>query len=107
MGRVATVAWSERAEADEWIKERLEGRPGSTVTSVVPSGFEAYARILHPARRTERNGAERVVRWSDVAGWTNMPFEREVQFHSVALPPERPRSGEPPWSCAPRRGTLT
>jgi hypothetical protein len=36
------------------------------VTSVVPGGFEACARVLHPAEEPLRGG-DRVVRWAEVA----------------------------------------
>ena len=39
------------AEVDgaDWLRPRLR-RFGSAVASVVPDGFPAYVRILHPAR---------------------------------------------------------
>lgn len=42
-------------DATTWIDERLQpfGRlgEGTLVGEIVPSGFEAYARVFHPARR--------------------------------------------------------
>ena len=40
--------WSTPTQAWDWIAERL-GPFATSVTSVVPAGFTAYARILHPA----------------------------------------------------------
>jgi hypothetical protein len=37
-----------------------------TVGSIVPAGFEAYARVFHPAWRVDGTGRKRV-RWSGVA----------------------------------------
>ncbi len=40
--------WSGNFEAAEWLTERLASFGGG-VTSVVPAGFGAYARVLRPA----------------------------------------------------------
>ena len=52
----------------QWLVEGLD-RTLETVGSLVPRGFEAYARILHPAWRVPREGGRLVrspVRWSEV-----------------------------------------
>ena len=75
------------------------------MTSVVPAGFDAYARVLHPA---EEPGwvSDRLVRWAEVAAWSGMSLRRDAQFHSIALPPARP-DREAPWSSqGPREGSL-
>src|SRR5262249_49747803 len=51
--------------------------------SVVPSGFPAYSRILHPARGM--NGEE--IRWADVAVKSGSTMHRLVQFHAINRPP--------------------
>lgn len=48
----------------------------SGVTAIVPSGFPAYARILHPA--LGRNGEH--VRWDAVAARSNRIMHRLAQF---------------------------
>ena len=71
---------------------------------MVPGGFEAYARVLHPAE--EPGTGDRLVRWAEVAAWSGQPLRPEAQFHSIALPPVRP-SGAAPWaSQGPRQGSL-
>jgi hypothetical protein len=95
------VTWSSDASPADWIGARL-GEFGGGVTSVVPSGFEAYARILHPADSVGERGP---VRWGDVAKWSGLPLRPTGLFHSVALPPEAPLN-EPPWHGRPRQGTL-
>jgi hypothetical protein len=71
---------------------------------VVPGGSSAYARVLHPAEQP--GWGERLVRWSEVAAWSGMPFGRAAQFHSIALPPVRPQQ-RAPWSGqGPREGSL-
>jgi len=87
-----------------WIGERLAPFESSVVTSVVPGGFEAYARVLHPAE--EPSWGDRLVRWAEVAAWSGMPLRRDAQFHTVALPPDRP-AADAPWSGqGPREGSL-
>jgi hypothetical protein len=77
----------------DWIAARLAPWEDEyTITIVVPAGFEAYARVLHPVE-TPENG-NRLVRWADVAAWSAMPLRKDVQFHSIALPPTAP-SGPP------------
>ncbi len=66
------------------------------MTSVVPAGFEAYARVLHPAQKPGRGGG-RLVRWAEVAAWSGLPLRRDAQFHSIALPLARPQA-RVPWS---------
>jgi hypothetical protein len=104
--------WSEDVHQADWIAERL--RPWSirpygdddalTVATVVPEGFESYARLLHPAVAHHQPG-DRLVRWAEVAAWSGMPLYRRAQFHSVALPPSR-RPVPPPFSEGPHVGTL-
>lgn len=91
------------AEAD-WVRERLSSFESHIVSSVVPGGFEAYARVLHPAE--EPRADHRLVRWAEVAAWSDMPLRPDSQFHSIALPPHRP-SGPAPWSSqGPAEGQM-
>ena len=100
----AEPAWSDQIGQASWIGERLAPF-GSVVTSVVPSGFEAYARVLHPAQEPWHDGG-RVVRWAEVAAWSGLPLRPGSQFHSIALPPVRPE-GEAPWiGQGPEQGSL-
>jgi hypothetical protein len=88
-----------------WIAPRLAPWEDEyTITIVVPAGFEAYARVLHPAE-TPGTG-DRLVRWADVAAWSAMPLREDAQFHSIALPPAAP-GGPPPYGGqGPREGSL-
>jgi hypothetical protein len=80
----AALTPSDEIEAADWIGPRLHPF-AQDVGSVVPSGFEAYARIFHPAGRLA--GAHQVeMRWSDVAAWTGRVVHPEMQFHSIAAP---------------------
>lgn len=101
----AKPAWSDETGQASWIGERLAPFDAYVVTSVVPAGFEAYARVLHPAEEP-LHGGDRVVRWNEVAAWSGLPLLPGSQFHSIALPRVRPE-GEAPWaSQGPHRGSL-
>jgi hypothetical protein len=89
----------------DWIGPRLTSwQDEYTITIVVPAGFEAYARVLHPVQLPGHG--DRLVRWAEVAAWSGMPLRPDAQFHSIALPPAA-RSGPPPYtSQGPMAGSL-
>ena len=102
--------WSSDVRQADWIASRLTPWENYTITMVVPNGFEAYARVLHPVETPDNvettDNRDRLVRWADVAAWSGMPLRKDAQFHSIALPPT-PSSGEPPYrSQGPQEGTL-
>ncbi len=82
------------AQSDEparWLVERLTTF-GADVLSIVPSGFEAYARVFHPASRvtyTSDGGARSFsdvsepLRWSEVAALTERRAHRAMQWPSI------------------------
>jgi hypothetical protein len=88
--------WSDDVGQAGWIAERLTPWEDEyPVTIVVPAGFEAYARVLHPAA-TPDNG-DRLVRWAEVAAasW------RAARLRSPR-PGDRSRRGRARASCASR-----
>jgi hypothetical protein len=91
--------------AARWTEESLGARAGDGVRvgSVVPDGFEAYARILHPARRKPEDGGERL-RWSTVASWTGRVVHPEMQFDRIANLPSP--NDYPEWGFRPQEGLL-
>jgi hypothetical protein len=93
--------------AARWIEERLwpwgpgSGRADYRVGCVVPDGFAAYARVLHPAYR-ETDHAFEPVRWSTVASWTGKVAHPQMQFLRIA----NLRRGEyPSWGMLPLEGS--
>jgi hypothetical protein len=82
--------------AASWLGPRLR-RFGSAVAAVVPDGFPAYVRILHPARGPHG----RPVRWAEVAAWSGRTMHRLVQFHAIARPAASAATGPPPWNGEP------
>jgi len=112
--------WSEDVGQADWIAERLTpwGDRDLAVTAVVPGGFESYARLLHPAYKSQacaytdvqdaagdHGTGDRVVRWAEIAAWSGLPLHRTAQFHAVALPPS-PRPVPPPFTQGPWEGSL-
>jgi hypothetical protein len=75
-----------RAAADagpaRWIASRLSDQFGA-VTRTVPAGYAAYARIFHPADP----GAERQLRWSEVAGANGRVMHALAQYARISTPP--------------------
>jgi hypothetical protein len=97
--------WSSDVRQSDWIAPRLTPWEGDyTAAVVVPAGFEAYARVLHPAQVPEHG--DRLVRWAEVAAWSGMPLRRDAQFHSIALPPAGPAEPPPYHGQGPRDGSL-
>ena len=96
-----------------WVKKRLgdwtSGETGRTkgklVGSVVPAGFEAYARVLHPAEHRKSDGTWDQLRWSTVAAWNEKVVHPQMSFSRIAnLDPWLNET--PPWGQAPSFGTL-
>lgn len=71
------------AAAGDWIEPRLGGEFGA-VTLQVPKGFEAYARILHPADDSEGNP----VRWAEVAAACGATVHAEMQWNAITGAPD-------------------
>ena len=70
-----------------WIKERLgdwASEKGMFVGSVVPEGFEAYARVFHPAELWKADRSWEQVRWSTVASWNGKVVHPQMQFCRIA-----------------------
>jgi hypothetical protein len=66
------------ASPGAWIKPRLGGEFGA-VTCQVPRGYEAYARIFHPASDSDWSP----VRWAEVADALGTTAHREMQWHAL------------------------
>jgi hypothetical protein len=97
------LAASDDVASAQWIAPRLAPF-GSGVGSIVPGGFEAYARILHPATGSN----DEPVRWDHVARKFGAVAHRLMQFHAVVgLPPTTDQVKSPKWKGAgPNDGDL-
>ena len=98
------VTPSEAVENGDWIGPRLHAFSAHDVGSVVPTGFAAYARILHPA---VGDPYPTEVRWSEVAAWNGRVIHPEVQFHAIAAATPGGKLGPSPWKQEPLNGTLS
>ena len=76
---------ADSAPAD-WIAPRLSrwGPDGVTVGAVVPTGYPAYARILHPARASSAE-----MSWSEVAHRTGRIAHAGMVWEAISHPADR------------------
>jgi hypothetical protein len=98
------VTAAESSAPGGWLKDRLypiRRSSGTQVCSVIPDGFDAYARVLHPAR--QGSDAQVGVKWSEVAAWSGRVVHPEMQWKSISQPRTEPESG-PPWTYEPDVG---
>jgi hypothetical protein len=90
----------------EWVDERLLPRRGQTegvrVAEIVPAGFEAYARILHPASRRVGDRFDPVT-WSELARPRGKTIHPEVQLKALLGDEFRQ---PPPWGELPEEDSI-
>ena len=87
------MTWLEDVSPAAWIAPRLHPF-GHDTGSVVPAGFDTYARVFHPLRTED--GYER---WAERAARNNRIAHPEMQLHMISrpagAPPLDPRTYEP------------
>ena len=97
-----TVRYTSDVSPGRWIKDRLHPFAAHDAGSVIPEGFEAYARVFHPALNDDNP-----VTWHEIAEANGRTVHPEMQFGNIAGTWSR-RSPRPDlWTSAPREGTLT
>ena len=94
------VSVARNGVAARWIEIALASAPWATVGALLPDGFEAYVRVLHPARR--RSGE--LVRWVEVASLNGKVAHPLMQFERIAE--LRDMNAQPTWGERPRIGRL-
>lgn len=99
----STIQWSTEVEAGAWIAPRLHPIEAGDAGIIIPEGFAAYCRVLHPAFLTV---GDRVVpvRWAEVAQWSGGTMHPLVQFPHLAK--WRGTSQPRPWDEDPPEGTV-
>lgn len=109
--RIGELVAEDDVSPARWIHPRLAPRrPGewARLTSMLPSGFDAYARLLHPAYQLEHgaDGELRSVRWSDLGKSRGIEPEGDVGFADLA--DWTPSGPHPPvgFTHEPCRGTM-
>jgi len=95
--------WSTDVGAGAWIEERLSPFGNGKVSSVVPGGFPAYARLLHPAGAHDDGPG---TRWAEAAAWAGTELTAQSGWTEVALPPTRPAAALPWDGTGPDEGRL-
>lgn len=96
------VAPGRSPDPAKWIRNRLlPYGPTTRVCSVVPSGFEAYARILHPAFGPPPD--REPIRWSVAAELAGRELHAETQWESIE-DAFRESGLETPWQQEPALG---
>jgi hypothetical protein len=89
----------------DWIVERIHPF-GTDVGSVIPEGFEAYARLFHRAWRV-LGGDPVPVKWSEVAAATERVAHPRMQWERVSgVPPHQPSPRPDVWDHEPDEGHL-
>jgi hypothetical protein len=68
-----------------WIAEGRRPFSDYAVGSLVPAGFEAYARIFHPAWAPSKR-KDTPVRWDAVAAWSGHAMHALAQWESLSTP---------------------
>jgi hypothetical protein len=91
----------------QWLLDRLWPRGAGDgpmrVGCLVPEGYPAYGRLLHPARSTEPDGPDRW-RWSDIAAVRQRRMDPEIRFNELV---GWEGTADPPWPYqAPDDGSL-
>src|SRR3954471_9854962 len=90
------------AGAAAWIAPRLLDDFGA-VCRTLPTNFQAYARIFHPASA----GPRASVRWAEVAEATGRTMHRQAQFDRIATPAnDRIHASALPDIGPPEKGDL-
>jgi len=91
------ISWSDEVGAADWIVERLHPF-GRDVGSLVPSGFAACCRVLHPVQPgIAAPGA--APRWRELAAAAGVELRATTRFEAL-------RSGAGGLATAPLTGTI-
>ncbi len=77
-GNMTRHDWVRDVSAADWIAPRLHPF-GQDTGSIVPIGFEAYARVFHPIRGHGR--------WTDLARENRRVAHSQMQLHLISTPP--------------------
>jgi hypothetical protein len=85
------IVQSSRFGEAAWLGPRLASFGAWTVRSIVPTGFEAYVRVFHPAGE-----AEDARTWAQLAERYGRVMHAHAEFERLVPPRERPNVGDPP-----------
>ncbi|WP_188826710.1 hypothetical protein [Nocardia camponoti] len=71
----------------EWVAGGMRAEFPAQVSSFVPLGFAAYARLLHPLSCTDSAGDEVWLRWADAARALGADVHRQMQLVAILSRP--------------------
>ena len=93
---------SSKRESAAWLRPRID--PNVSVGYVVPTGFDAYARVLHPVE-DQRTGE--LITWAQVAAETGRTVHPLVQWHRLVGRADYFHRSDADWDRGePRTGNL-
>lgn len=97
---------AQSVEPAGWITSRLH--PFAVdVGSIIPAGFEAYARVFHPPYLHGPDGTQTPIRWQAIADAKGRTIQSELQHSGISCNPSRfSLSGEKLWDEQPRTGSI-
>jgi hypothetical protein len=102
------MEWTPDVSAGDWLRERIDDPWRGTMHDVVPRGFDAYARVFHPASVREIPGGrmptfaesdaatvedslrlmstvvDRPLTWREAAEIFGATFHAQAQWHALA-----------------------
>lgn len=84
-----------------WIGDSVLPFSAYSVGSLVPTLFQAYGRVLHPAQ----GPAGLPIRWDEVAAWSGRTMHGLAQFAAIANPLDV-QAGPAPFIARPEDGAL-
>jgi hypothetical protein len=87
-----------------WIEDSAPKYDWATVGAIMPEGFDAYARVLHPAYRRTGPYEQEPVSWAEVAAMTGRAIHPLAQFAKIAGIEDL--NGRPEWGERPDEGDL-
>jgi hypothetical protein len=103
--RVGSLELHEDLGPSDWIAHRIHDF-AVDVGSVIPEGFDAYVRLLHPAFR-EEDGRWVDVSWSEIAAANGRTVRAEMQWPNISSVWEDSEQQAPGlWDQEPDVGTL-
>ena len=74
--------------AADWLKERAISVPSlgdfRSGGAVIPEGFEAYARLFHPAKKGAPGESWEPLRWATIAEWNGKAVHPQMGYTDIA-----------------------
>lgn len=98
--------WTSEVALGEWLLPRLQGwgeHAGTPVTALVPGGFDAYARVLHPVGHEDEGQAT----WAQVCEATGRTAHPLMQWEAISGTRRTRRTNTKEWQGdEPEQGNL-